>query len=215
MIKTITSNSGLNITGDNFYGAVEFFSGGRDKFNLLAIVADETNDNIKVYFRDKEKGGFQNTAGTKTPEVITLQTSPGLASSAAEDLINAINGLPKNSSAIKAANGSNSLLYGVDGVDIPAFTITNTDVAITGTAEDDFTFTLASATVGCNFSATLSMDDESHSFTKTGAIVTTTDTIKFDSTDFSAGAATIEITLTNPNQPSVTRVVSQAATITG
>lgn len=213
MIKTITSNSGLNITGDNFYGAVEFFFRGRDKFSLLAIVADETNDNIKVYFRDKEKGGFQNTAGTKTPEVITLQTSPGLASSAAEDLINAINGLSKNSSVIKAANASNSLLYGVDGVEIPAFTITNTDVTITGTATDDFTFTLASATQGCDFSATLSMDDESHEFTVTGTDVTATEAINFDSTDFSAGDATISVTLTNPNQPSVTRVVSQAAQI--
>ena len=58
------------------------------------------------------------------------------------------------------------------------------------------------------------MDDDSHTFTKTGTNITSTEAIKFDSTDFSAGAATIEITLTNPNQPGVTRVVSKAATIT-
>jgi hypothetical protein len=214
MIKTITSNSDLAITGDNLFGAVEFVFKGRKKSNLLAIVADESNDNIKVYFRDKEKGGYPNTAGVKTPEVITLQTSPGLADSAAVELIDAINGLPKNSGSIKAANGTESLMYGVDGVEIPTFTITNTDVAITGTAADDFTFTLASATIGCTFSAVLTMDDDSHTFTKTGTIATATYAINFDSTSFSAGAATLVVTLTNPNQPDSTREVSKAATIT-
>jgi len=213
MIKTITSNSGLGIAGDNLFGAVEFAFKGRKKSNLLAIVADESNDNIKVYFRDKEKGGYQNTAGTKTPEVVTLQTSPGLADLAATELINAINGLPKNSSLVKAANGNEYLLYGVDGVEVPAFTVTNTDTTITATATDDFTFTLADATVGCTFSAVLTMGDDSHTFTKTGTIATATDAIKFDSTDFSAGAATIAITLSIPSQPNSARAVSQAATI--
>ena len=57
------------------------------------------------------------------------------------------------------------------------------------------------------------MDNESHEFTVTGTDVTATEAITFDSTSFSAGAATIAITLTNPNQPSSTRVVSQAVTI--
>lgn len=177
---------------------------------ITAIKADTTNNQVLVYFKKKDNTGDANAS---TSEVINLDVVDGKEDVAAEAIISAINGLAKNSQIAKISDLENNV-GSVKGLEIPAFTITNTDVAITGTAADDFTFTLASAQAGCDFSATLSMDDDSHTFTKTGTNVTATEAIKFDSTDFTAGAATIEITLTNPNQPESTKVVSQAATIT-
>jgi len=202
MTQAIFAKSGLSITGDEIYQILN----GR----IRAIQADTSNNQVVVYLEKKDNSGDTNAS---TTEVLYFDADAGNEATAAEDIISAINGLAKHAQNVKISNIPSRSVNGVNGVQIPAFTIANTDVTITGTAEDDFTFTLASATPECNFSATLSMDDESHSFTKTGAIVTPTDTIKFDSTDFSAGEATIEITLTNPNQPSVTRVVSKDATI--
>lgn len=203
MIKTLFASSGLStkLTSEEIF----FIADAAKNNSLLGIKIDETNDELKIYFKDNG-----NTAAN---EVLTIDTVDGKAETAAEDIINALNGLLKNSQVVKATEGANHV-NGANGVQFPVFTVTNTDVQISATATDDFTFTLASATVGCDFSATLSMDDESHTFTKTGTIATDTDAITFDSTDFSAGAATIAITLTNPNQSGVTRVVSQAATIT-
>lgn len=204
MIRTIFSKSGLSITGDEIYQIVN----GR----LRAIQADTTNNQVVVYLEEKDGSGTTNSA---TTERLFFDVGSGSEALAAEDIISMINGLSKNSQIGKISDSTQDYSVAeVTGVKIPAFTITNTDVAISATATDDFTFTLASATPGCDFSATLSMDDESHEFTVTGTDVTATEAIKFDSTDFSAGAATIAITLTNPNQPSSTRVVSQAATIT-
>jgi len=203
MIKTLFASSGLStkLTSEEIF----FIADAAKNNSLLGIKIDETNDELKIYFKDNG-----NTAAN---EVLTIDTVDGEAATAAEDIINALNGILKNSQVVKATEGANHV-NGVNGVQVPAFTIANTDVAISATATDDFTFTLASATVGCTFSAVLTMDDDSHTFTKTGTIATASDTIKFDSTSFSAGAATLVVTLTNPNQPDVTRVVSKAATIT-
>ncbi len=200
MIKTLFASSGLatKLTSEEIFFIVDAVKNN----SLLGIKIDETNDELKIYFKDND-----NAAAN---EILTIDTIDGKAAIAAEAIIQAINGNLKSSQLAKITEGSGHL-NGINGVQFPAFTVTNSDVAITGTATEDFTFTLASATVGCSFSATLSMDDESHTFTKTGTIATASDTIKFDSTGFSAGAATIAVTLTNQ---SVTRVVSQAVTIT-
>lgn len=203
MLRTIFAKSGLStaLTSEQLYLVADAAKGG----SLLGIKVDETADEIKIYFKDNG-----NTAAN---EVLTLDIVDGKGATAAEEIIAAINGLAKNAQVAKISDNTHSV-EGVNGIQIPVFTITNTDVAISATAEDDFTFTLGSATVGCTFSAVLTMDDESHTFTKTGTIATASDTIQFDSTSFSAGAATLVVTLTNPNQPNVTRVVSKAATIT-
>lgn len=202
MIKTLFASSGLStkLTSEEIF----FIADAAKNKSLLGIKIDETNDELKIYFKDNG-----NTAAN---EVLTIDTVDGKAATAAEDIINALNGLLKSSQVVEVTEGSDHV-DGANGVQFPAFTITNTDVTITATATEDFTFTLGSATIGCTFSAVLTMDDDSHTFTETGTIATATDAIKFDSTDFSAGASTIAITLTNPNQPGVTRVVSQAATI--
>jgi hypothetical protein len=203
MIRTIFSKSGLSITGDEIYQIVN----GR----LRAIQADTTNNQVVVYLEEKDGSGTTNSG---TTERLFFDVGSGSEALAAEDIISMINGLSKNSQIGKISDSTQDYSVAeVTGVKIPVFTIANTDTTITGTATDDFTFTLASATPRCDFSATLSMDDESHEFTVTGTDVTATEAITFDSTDFSAGDATIAITLTNPNQPSSTRVVSQAATI--
>ena len=203
MIKTLFASSGLStkLTSEEIF----FIADAAKNKSLLGIKIDETNDELKIYFKDNG-----NTAAN---EVLTIDTVDGKAATAAEDIINALNGILKSSQVVEVTEGSDHV-DGANGVQFPAFTITNTDVAITATATEDFTFTLGSATVGCTFSAVLTMDDDSHTFTETGTIATTTDAIKFDSTSFSAGAATLVVTLTNPNQPGVTRVVSKAATIT-
>lgn len=202
MLRTIFAKSGLStaLTSEQLYLVADAAKGG----SLLGIKVDETADEIKIYFKDNG-----NTAAN---EVLTLDTVDGQGATAAEDIINAINGLTNNAQVIKVSDLSDSV-NGVNGVQIPVFTIANTDVEITATAEDDFTFTLGGATVGCTFSAVLTMDDESHTFTETGTIATPSDTIQFDSTSFGAGTATLVVTLTNPYQPNVTRVVSSAATI--
>jgi hypothetical protein len=201
MIKTLISNSALGLTSDNIYYRIKAGKNG-----LLAMVEDTTANTLTLHFRQKD-----NTKDGS--ETMVLQCESGKTALAAADVASVINGLPKNAQVGNLSKGGSSI-EGVSGVAIPAFTIANTDIAITGTATDDFTFTLSSATAGCTFSAVLTMDDDSHTFTKTGTIATATDTIVFDSTSFSAGAATLVVTLTNPNQPGVTRVVSKAATIT-
>jgi hypothetical protein len=202
MIKTLFSSSGFStkLTSEEIF----FIADAAKNNSLLGIKTDETNDELKIYFKDNG-----NTAAN---EVLTIDTVNGKAATAAEDIINALNGILKNSQVVKPTECTTHVT-GANGVQFPAFTITNSDVTISATATDDFTFTLASATIGCTFSAVLSMDDDSHTFTKTGTIATPTDAITFDSTDFSAGNATIAVTLTNPKQPGVTRAVSQAAVI--
>jgi len=200
MIKTLISNSALGLTSDNIYYRIKAGENG-----LLAMVEDTAANTLTLHFRQKD-----NTKDGS--ETMVLQCESGKTALAAADVVSVINGLPKNAQVGNPSKGGSSI-EGVSGVAIPAFTITNTDVTITATATDDFTFTLGSATIGCTFSAVLTMDDDSHTFTKTGTIATATDAITFDSTDFSAGNATIAVTLTNPNQPDVTRVVSQAAVI--
>ena len=178
---------------------------------IRAIQADTTNDKVTLFFTKLDNTGDSNAS---TSERIVLDAVSGGAEAGAESLISALSGLQKHRQAVKIGPNRINTVGSIPGVRIPDFTITNTDVAITATATDDFTFTLATATVGCRFSATLSMNDDSATSTKTGAIATATDAISFDSTDFSAGAATIEITLTLPTSDS-NLTVSKAATITG
>lgn len=203
-MDTFFSNSGLAtaLTPDQIYQVVN----GR----IRAIEADTTNDKVTVYFTKKNNSGDTNAS---TSERIVLDATSGGATTGAESLISALNGLQKHRQAVKIGPNRINTTGSISGVRIPDFTFANTDVAITGSATEDFTFTLADATVGCQFSATLTMDDASATFTKTGTIATATDTIKFDSTNFSAGAATIAITLTLPTSDS-NLTVSQAATIT-
>jgi len=203
-MDTFFSNSGLAtaLTPDQIYQVVN----GR----IRAIEADTTNDKVTVYFTKKNNSGDTNAS---TSERIVLDATSGGATTGAESLISALNGLQKHRQAVKIGPNRINTVGSIPGVRIPDFTFANTDVAITGSDTEDFTFTLADATVGCQFSATLTMDDASATFTKTGTIATATDTIKFDSTNFSAGAATIAITLTLPTSDS-NLTVSQAATIT-
>ncbi len=169
------------------------------------MVEDTTANTLTLHFRQKD-----NTKDGS--ETMVLQCESGKTALAAADVVSVINGTPKNAQVGNLSEGGSSI-EGVSGVAIPAFTIANTDITISATATDDFTFTLGSATAGCTFSAVLTMDDDSHTFTKTGTIATAEDTIVFDSTSFSAGAATLVVTLTNPNQQDVTRAVSKASTI--
>jgi hypothetical protein len=201
-MDTFFSNSGLSLTADQIYQVVN----GR----IRGIQADTTNDKVTVYFTKIDNSGDTNVS---TTERIVLDATSGGATTGAEALISALNGLQKHRQVVQIGPNRINTVGSIPGVRIPDFTITNSDVAITVTATDDFEFTLGSATVGCVFSATLTMDDDSHTFTKTGTIATATDAINFDSTDFSAGAATIAITLTSPTSDS-DLTVSQAATIT-
>ena len=155
MIKTLFAKSGLAtaLTSEQLY----FVTDAANKGALLGIYADETNDQVKLYFKDNG-----NTAAN---EVLTLDSENGKAETAAEAIIDAINGLLKNAQVVKVSDGIDSV-NGIDGVDLPAFTVANTDVAITATATDDFTFTLGSATVGCTFFATLGMDEDCHDLMK-------------------------------------------------
>lgn len=202
MLRTLLATSGLSVpfTSEQIY----FIADAVKNRSLLGIEVDETNDAIKIYFKDN--------GNTLANEVLTLDIEDGSGETAAEEIIAAINGLLKNAQVAKISDNLHSV-DGVNGIQIPAFTITNSDTTITATATDDFGFSLTSAKNGTNYSATLSMDNDSHSFTKTGTVSNVVESILFDSTDFSAGAATISVTLTTPTQPGVSRTVSQAATI--
>lgn len=202
MLRTLLATSGLSVpfTSEQIY----FIADAVKNRSLLGIEVDETNDAIKIYFKDN--------GNTLANEVLTLDIEDGSGETAAEEIIAAINGLLKNAQVAKISDNLHSV-DGVNGIQIPAFTITNSDTTITATATDDFGFSLTSAKNGTNYSATLSMDDDSHSFTKTGTVSNVVESILFDSTDFSAGAATISVTLTTPTQSGVSRTVSQAATI--
>jgi hypothetical protein len=202
-MDTFFSNSGLAtaLTPDQIYQVVN----GR----IRAIEADTTNDKVTVYFTKKDNDGLTNAS---TSERIVLDAVSGGAEAGAESLISALNGLQKHRQAVKIGPNRINTVGSISGVRIPAFTITNTDESIAGGAVAGFRFTLASATVTCQFSATLSMDDDSATETVTGTIATATDTIDFAVGDFTAGAATIAITLTLPTSDS-NLTVSQAATI--
>lgn len=202
-MDTFFSNSGLSLTADQIYQVVN----GR----IRGIKADTTNDKVTVYFTKIDNSGDTNAS---TTEQIVLDAASDGATAGAEAIISALNGLQKHRQVVQIGPNRINTVGSIPGVRIPDFTITNTDVAITGTAADDFTFTLASATVGCLYTAVLSQGtDPVVTNTKTGTIATATDAIKFDSTDFEAGAATIAITLQSPTSDS-DLTVSQAATIT-
>mgnify|MGYP005988640781 CR=1 FL=1 len=202
-MDTFFSNSGLAtaLTPDQIYQVVN----GR----IRAIQADTTNDKVTVYFTKKDNSGDTNAS---TSERIVLDAVSGGAIAGAESLISALNGLQKHRQAVKIGPNRINTVGSIPGVRIPDFTITNTDVSIGSGAITGFRFTLGSATVGCAFTATLTMDDDSATETVTGTIATATDTIDFAVGEFTAGDATIAITLTLPTSDS-NLTVSQAATI--
>jgi len=200
-MDTLLSNSGLSLTPDQYYQVV----GGR----IRAIHADTTNDKVTVFFTKKDNSGDTNAS---TTERIVLDATSSGATTGAEALISALNGLQKHRQVVQIGPNRINTVGSIPGVRIPDFTITNTDVSIGGGAVTGFRFTLGSATVGCLFTATLTMDDDSATETVTGTIATATDTIDFAVGDFTAGAATISITLQSPTSDS-DLTVSQAATI--
>ena len=201
-MDTFFSNSGLSLSTDAIYQVVNG--------SIRGIEADTTNDKVTVYFTKKNNDGLTNAS---TTERIVLDAVSGGAVAGAEALISALNGLQKHRQAVKIGPNRINTVGSISGVRIPDFTITNTDVSVGGGAVTGFRFTLGSATVGCAFSATLSKDDASATQTVTGTIATATDTIDFAVGDFTAGAATIAITLQSPTSDS-DLTVSQAATIT-
>jgi hypothetical protein len=201
-MDTLLSNSGLSLTPDQYYQVV----GGR----IRAIHADTTNHKVTVFFTKKDNDGLTNAS---TTERIVLDAVSGGATTGAEALISALNGLQKHRQVVQIGPNRINTVGSISGVRIPDFTITNTDVSVGGGAVTGFRFTLGSATVGCFFTATLTMNDDSATDTVTGTIATATDTIDFAVGDFAAGAATISITLQSPTSDS-DLTVSQAATIT-
>ena len=145
MLRTLLATSGLSVpfTSEQIY----FIADAVKNRSLLGIEVDETNDAIKIYFKDN--------GNTLANEVLTLDIEDGSGETAAEEIIAAINGLLKNAQVAKISDNLHSV-DGVNGIQIPAFTITNSDTTITATATDDFGFSLTSAKNGTNYSATLS-----------------------------------------------------------
>ena len=200
-MDTFFSNSGLSLTPDQYYQVV----GGR----IRGIEADTTNDKVTVFFTKKNNSGDTNAS---TTERIVLDAVSGGAVAGAESLISALNGLQKHRQAVKIGPNRINTVGSISGVRIPTFTIANTDLSVAGGAVTGFRFTLADATVGCNFTATLTMDDDSATETVTGTISTATDAIDFAVGAFTVGNATITITLQSPTSDS-DLTVSQAAAI--
>ena len=208
MIRTIFSKSGLSITGDEIYQIVN----GR----LRAIQADTTNNQVVVYLEEKDGSGTTNSG---TTERLFFDVGSGSEALAAEDIINMINGLSKNSQIGKISDSTQDYSVAeVTGVKIPAFTISSTAVAL----DEDAGPTLATATVGANYSVTITKDsDSSVTLNSTGVIDAASDVLEvFSPQDMStAGFAaddvcTVTVVLTNPNQPGSTRTVTAAATLT-
>ena len=200
MVRFLKINSGASgIANEGVYFAAADIDG---------VALDASNDAIDITFK-------------KNSETLSLKTTVNKEAEAAEGFIKGIS--TGKTSIVDICDLGGYIL----GAEIPAFTIAATDVAITGTALEDFTFTLASATVGCSFTATLTEveDDtadplvETNTFTKSGVIATATDTIKFNSDDGAAGYTaandyTLTVTLSTPNQPASTKVVTNTGSFT-
>lgn len=205
MIKTLVSNSELGITSDNIYYRLKAGKNG-----LLAMVEDTTNNTLTLHFREKDNS--QDGA-----ETVVLLCESGKTAAAAEDVVRVINGLAKNAQVGSLSKGFDSI-EGVLGVEIPVFTIASTAVAL----DADVGPTLGTATVGTEYSVTITKDaDDEISLTATGVIDAASDVLEvFPAADMTTegfvatDVCTVTVVLTNPNQPSVSRTVTAAATLT-
>ena len=206
MIKTFRSDSGLDLTTDNIFQIIN----GR----IRAIQADETNDEVVIFLEEKDNSLTTNSG---TSERIFLKVSDGNTANVAESIINALNGLPTNSQLLDKFADKGVLADNVFGVDIPTFTFSSTAVSVAAPVGP----TLASATVGANFTYTITKDaDTDVSLTKTGVIATPTDALTFTDAEIVAegfvatDVCTITVSLSVPSQPSSVTTVTAAATLT-
>ena len=207
MLRTIFAKSGLStaLTSEQLYLVADAAKGG----SLLGIEVDETADEIKLYFKDNG-----NEAAN---EVLTLDIEDGKGATAAEEIIAAINGLAKNAQVFKVSDEGHSV-EGVNGVQIPDFTIASTAVAL----DEDAGPTLGTATVGAEYSVTITKDSDADiSLTVTGVIDAASDVLEvFSPQDMTtegfaaSDVCTVTVVLTSPNQPSVSKTVTAAATLT-
>lgn len=171
------------------------------------MVEDTSANTLTLHFRQKDN--TQDGA-----ETVVLQCESGKTALAAADVVRVINGLPKNSQIGKVSEGGFSI-EGVNGVQIPAFTIASTALAL----DEPVGPTLGTATVGCNFSVTITKTaDTEVTSTATGVIDAASDVLEvFPGADLvtagfaASDACTITVVLTNPNQPSSTRTVTSGS----
>lgn len=202
MIKTLVSNSALGLSSDNIYYRLKAGKNG-----LLAMVEDATADTLTLHFRQKD-----NTQDGS--ETVVLQCESGKTALAAADVARVISGLPKNSQIGKVSEGGSSI-EGVNGVQIPAFTIASTALALDAAVGP----TLGTATVGCTFSVTITKTaDTAVTSTATGVIDAASDVLAvFPGADLvtagfaASDACTITVVLTNPNQPSSSSTVTSGS----
>ena len=202
MIKTLVSNSALGLSSDNIYYRLKAGKNG-----LLAMVEDATADTLTLHFRQKD-----NTQDGS--ETVVLQCESGKTALAAADVARVISGLPKNSQIGKVSEGGSSI-EGVNGVQIPAFTIASTALALDAAVGP----TLGTATVGCTFSVTITKTaDTAVTSTATGVIDAASDVLAvFPGADLvtagfaASDACTITVVLTNPHQPSSRSTVTSGS----
>ena len=207
MTQAIFAKSGLSITGDEIYQILN----GR----IRAIQADTSNNQVVVYLEKKDNSGNTNAS---TTERLYFDADSGNEATAAEDIINAINGLTKHAQNVKIADIPSRSINGVNGVRIPAFTIASSAISVAS----DIGPTLATAKEGANYTVSITKDSDADiSLTKTGTIVTATDALEvftvaevaaegFVATD----ACTISVTLSVPLQPSSSLTVTSSVTLT-
>ena len=206
MINTFRSDSGLSLTTDNIFQVIN----GR----IRAIQADETNDEVVIFLEEKDSSLTTNSG---TSERIFLKVSDGNAANVAESIISALNGLPTSSQLLDKFAVKGVLADNVLGVEIPVFTFSSTAKSIASSVGP----TLASATVGANFTYTITKDaDTDVSLTKTGVIATATDALTFTSTEMTtegfvaSDVCTVTVSLSVPTQPDSITTVTAAATLT-
>lgn len=206
MIKSFRSDSGISISTDNLFQVI----GGR----IRAIQADETNDEVVIFLEEKDNSLTTNSG---TSERIFLRVSDGKAANVAESIINALNGLPINSQLLDKFADKGTLAENVIGVEIPAFTLDSTAVSIASPVGP----TLASATVGANFTYTITKDaDTEVSLTKTGVIAAANEALTFTATEMTTegfvatDVCTVTVSLSVPTQAGSITTVTGAATLT-
>ena len=190
-MDTIYSNSGLSLTQDQYFQIVN----GR----LRAIQADTTNNQVKLFFEKKENDAADNDA---TSEHLVFDVTDGKEAEVAESIIYSINGLQKNSGVITLLDSPSKRQEGLLGIDMPAFTIASKALALNAAVGP----TLATATVGANYSLTVvDESDADKTLTKTGVIATADDALTFTSAEMgaegfaAADVVTFTVVLTNPN----------------
>lgn len=206
MINTFRSDSGLSLTTDNIFQIIN----GR----IRAIQADETNDEVVIFLEEKDNSLTTNDG---TSERIFLKVSDGNAANAAESIISALNGLPTSSQLLDKFAVKGALADNVLGVEIPTFSFSSTAVSIASPVGP----TLASATVGANFTYTITKDaDTDVSLTKTGVISSATEALTFTVSEMTTegfvatDACTVTVSLSVPSQPGSITTVTASVTLT-